>query len=235
MRNFVLFLAAALSSGTALAQSQPGGTSETGTLVNRRAAQIHGESRVDARLTMKQFGDCSVARAPYASLQLVNMPVDASGYEKQLDRVISDDCLSTGELSIPATVARGAIFEALYRKEFAAEPPLNLKDLPAYDYSAGYSRPFSAEAGNVIGLAVVGDCVARTSPIAAHELLVSVPGTAVEDRNVAVVARTLPGCIPPKQTFKFSRSVIRSSVAEGMYRLASILREQRRALKKASQ
>ena len=210
--------------GVAAAQSQPGGTSETGTLINRRSAQIHGESRADARLTSKRFGECSLARAPVAAVQLIDAPVDGPDYDRLIKRVIVDDCLSVGELSLPHQVIRGSLFEALYIKEFGHRAPTSLKDVPTFDYSSGYSRPLSGEALSVISLAVVGDCVARSAPIAAHELITSIPGSGIEDRAVAVVARLLPGCIPPKQTVKFSRSVMRASVAEAMYRLSGINR-----------
>lgn len=217
-------LLATVVPGVAAAQSQPGGTGETGTFANRRAAQIQGESRADARLTSKRFGECSVARAPVAAVQLVDAPVDGPDYNRLIKRVIVDDCLSVGELTLPHQVIRGSLFEALYIKEFGRRTPTSLKGVPTFDYSSGYSRPLSAEAQNVIGLAVVGDCVARTAPVAVHELITSIPGSGVEDRAVAVVARLLPGCIPPRQTYKFSRSVIRASMAEAMYRLSGIER-----------
>ena len=228
MRNICLAFAglAAVVPAAAAAQSQPGGSSETGTMINRRSAQIHGESKADARLTSKRFGECSVARAPVAAMQLVDTPVDSPDYDRLVRRVIVDECLSVGELTLPHLVIRGALFEALYAKDFGRQAKTSLKAVPTYDYSSGYSRPFSGNAQNVIGLAGVGDCVARTSPIAAHELITSLPGSGIEDRAFATVARILPGCIPPKQTFKFSRSVVRASVAEAMYRLSGIARAQ---------
>ena len=65
MRRLLLW-AAALAPSAAVAQSQPGGSSETGTLINRRAAQIQGESRADARLTSKRFGERSIVRSSIA-------------------------------------------------------------------------------------------------------------------------------------------------------------------------
>jgi len=39
--------------------------------------------------------------------------------------------------------------------------------------------------------------------------------------NFAVVAKELPGCVPPKQTFRFQRSIIRAAIAEALYRLST--------------
>ena len=228
VRHLVVLSLAMLWSGAALAQSQPGGTSETGTLINRGAAQIHGESRADARLTSKRFGECSVARAPVAVLNLIDLPVDTKDYERKMFRVVDDECLSVGELRLPWQIIRGAIFEALYVKEFGRAAPQSLKDVAIFDYASAYSRPLSQQAQSVVGLAFVGDCVARTAPVASHEFLTSIPGSGLEDRAFAVVARILPGCIPPNQTFKFSRSVVRSPIAEAMYRLSSVARVQRK-------
>ncbi len=234
MKRFILLAGAAASiatiwSGSAATQTAPGSSGETGSLITRRSAQISGESKADARLTAKRFGECTLARSPAAAAQLVDMAVDAPGFDKHVRRVIHEDCLSAGELRLPGTVIRGTIFEALYTRDFGRSANPNLKSAPTFDYTKPYSRPFSGSAESVIGLAIVGDCAVRTDPVAAHQLVTSIPGTQLEDRAVAQVARHLPGCVPPNKAFKFSRSIIRASVAEALYRLSSSVRQARGA------
>ena len=225
MRHLILCVAA-LAPSVAIAQSQPGGSSETGTLITSRPAEVRGESRLDARLTLRQFGSCTLRRTPQVALQVVNLPVDVPDFDKTIRRIASEDCLVAGDLHMPPSLLRGSLFEALYLRDFGRAVAPALKGVPSFDYARGYSRPLSAVAQNTIGLAVVADCVARTSPISAHEFITSLPGSPLEDRAFTVVGRLLPGCVPPQQTFKFSRSVVRSSVAEAMYRLSSVARGQ---------
>ena len=225
MRSLILCVATLVPS-VAMAQSQPGGSSETGTLITSRPAEIRGATKVDARLTLRQFGNCTLRRTPQVAVQVINLPVDEAEFDKTIRRIASEDCLVDGDLHMPPSLLRGALFEALYLRDFGRAVAPALKGVPSFDYAQGYSRPLSPAAQNAIGLAVVADCVARTSPIAAHEFITSLPGSKLEDRAFTVVGRLLPGCVPPNQTFKFSRSVVRSSVAEAMYRLSGVARGQ---------
>jgi hypothetical protein len=205
-------------------QSQPGATAETGSLINRRdPAQIRGETTLAARMTLREFGNCTVRRSPNATLAVVNLPFGTRAFDKAIHQVAQDECLSDGMLVIPQYLMRGAIFEALYLLEFGrdANPNPNLKSAPSFDYTTGYQRPVGPEAANAIALAVVGDCVVRTVPAASHRLLTSLPGSQLESDSISTIAHELPGCVPPNQTFHFQKSIIRAALAEAMYRLSN--------------
>ncbi len=211
--------------GIASAQSGPGETLDTGSLIKRgNPAEIRGESTTAARLTLKEFGMCTVQRRPARALAVIDLPVDTAEASRAIRGLASEDCLADGELRMSQSLLRGAIFEALYLREFGRDAKFNLQKAPAFDYAAGYSRPLSPQAIQSVGLAIVGDCVARTAHGAARELIASIPGSALEGSAIAVVARHLPGCVPPRQTFRFSRTIIRSSMAEALYRLSTTAR-----------
>jgi hypothetical protein len=210
-----------LMASPAFSQSQPGASPETGTLIRRDPAQIRGETTFAARMTLKEFGTCTVGRAPKVALAVVDLPYGTAAFDRALHRIADAECLSAGELVIPPYLMRGAIFEALYLREFGRGANPDVKSSPSFDYIAGYERPVSADAANTIALAIVGDCVTRTVPLAAHRLLTSLPGSQLESDSIAAIAHELPGCVPPKQTFRFQRSIIRAAVAEALYRLSS--------------
>jgi hypothetical protein len=225
----VVGLALSAVATTTLGQSQPGATAETGSLINRRdPAQIRGETTLAARMTLREFGNCTVRRSPKATFAVVNLPFGTRAFDKAIHQVAQDECLSDGMLVIPQYLMRGAIFEALYLLEFGrdANPNPNLKAAPSFDYTIGYQRPVGPEAANTIALAIVGDCVVRTVPAAAHRLLTSLPGSQLESDSISTIARELPGCVPPNQTFRFQKSIIRAALAEAMYRLSSGTRRQ---------
>jgi hypothetical protein len=204
----------------ASAQSQMGATSETGTLITRRLAQVRGETTLEARKTLREFATCAAAGHPGIVEAAIDDAVDTKSYRRKLIDVSNEDCFSSGEMQMPAELLRGALFEAMYLREFGDAPNPDLTSAASYDYSAPYSKPLSEEAQNTVGLAIVGDCVTRTASEKVHALLASVPGSPAEDRGFAEVAKILPGCVPPNKTFRFSRSVVRGSVAEALLRLS---------------
>jgi hypothetical protein len=198
-----------------------GATPETGSLIRRDPAQIRGETAFAARMTLKEFGTCTVGRSAKAALAVVDLPYGTSAFDKAINRLADVECLSSGTLIIPPYLMRGALFEALYLREFGRNANPNVKSAPSYDYMAGYDRPVEPDAANTIALAIVGDCVTRTVPLASHQLLTSIPGSQLESDSIAAVAKELPGCVPPRQTFRFQRSIIRAAVAEALYRLST--------------
>jgi hypothetical protein len=218
---FVIGLSFALMASAAQSQSQMGATPETGSLIRRDPAQIRGETAFAARMTLKEFGTCTVGRSAKAALAVVDLPYGTSAFDKAINRLADVECLSSGTLIIPPYLMRGALFEALYLREFGRNANPNVKSAPSYDYMAGYDRPVEPDAANTIALAIVGDCVTRTVPLASHQLLTSIPGSQLESDSIAAVAKELPGCVPPRQTFRFQRSIIRAAVAEALYRLST--------------
>jgi hypothetical protein len=224
--------ALAFAASTALlAQSQAGGTSETGTLITRHLAQVHGETTLAARKTLREFGTCVVNKMPGIAEDAIDQPVDTKSFHKTLVVLADEDCFSSGELTMPKELLRGAVLEAMYLREFARGPRADLKTAPTFNYAAPYSRPFSGEAQNTIGLAIMGDCVTRTAQDKAHELVTTIPGSPPEDRAIGAIAKYLPGCIPPMQTIRLSRSIIRGSVAEALLRLSRLTQQQASASK----
>jgi hypothetical protein len=218
---FVIGLSFALMASAAQSQSQMGATPETGSLIRRDPAQIRGETAFAARMTLKEFGTGTVGRSAKAALAVVDLPYGTSAFDKAINRLADVECLSSGTLIIPPYLMRGALFEALYLREFGRNANPNVKSAPSYDYMAGYDRPVEPDAANTIALAIVGDCVTRTVPLASHQLLTSIPGSQLESDSIAAVAKELPGCVPPRQTFRFQRSIIRAAVAEALYRLST--------------
>lgn len=219
--RLVFAVAVLMMAAPASAQGQPGARAPTGSLIPRRVAEVYGETKLAARLSLRQFGVCVVKRRMKGALSLIDMPVDSAQYRKAISDIVSDECLASGELTFPYDLLRGQIFETLYLDQLDRFRKPDFTGVPSFNYAKAYSRPLTETAQNIIGLGVVGDCVARTVPMEAHNFLRSFPGTKLEDQALAAVVKQLPGCLPPRQTFRFSRSIIRGAVAEAIYRLSS--------------
>ena len=193
---------------------------EMGTLLTHRPASVNGTTKIDARRTMREFGTCSVARAPGSAERFVGLPVDSPDAARFLPSVASPDCLGDGELHIPRPIIRGSLFEALYVRRFHRSGPVTFAGAAPIDYAAGYSPPYSPAAANAIGMGQLGDCVVRADGEDAKTLILAIPATAEEDGAIAGLTAHLGPCVVKGQRITFSRSIIRAAIAEGLYRLS---------------
>ena len=205
------------------AQSTMGSSPETGSLIKRRAAQVNGTTKTDARRTTREFGVCVLRRFPKYGERVALEPVHTDEYDKLLKRMLIDDCLSGGsaaELSFPLNVARSAVIEALYVEEFGRSGPTEFSQVPPIDYLAGYPENLPGNARNTIALARFGDCVSRKDPVNARALAVSNPGSPEEIQRLRFLGPSFNGCVIQGEKLTFSRSVIRGAVSEGLFRLS---------------
>ena len=204
----------------ASAQSQPGAGSETGSLIKRApAVVVDGRSLTAAREATRQFGACVVSRRPVFAVRVMQMPVDDPEFSKLMKRLASDECMADGSLTVPILLFRTAVFEAAYLKEFGKSPPEDLKLAPVVDYTVGYSAPLTSTAAVTIALGRMGDCVARADSKAAHFLVTSRPGTALENDAFSVLLKPLPACVVKGETVRISKPVVRGAIVEALYRI----------------
>jgi hypothetical protein len=197
-----------------------GSSPETGSLISRRAAQISGTTKTDARRTTREFGVCILKRFPRYGERLALEPVHTDEYDKLLNRMVTADCLSHGELSFPPNVVRSAVIEALYIEQFGRSGPIEFSQVPPIDYLAGYPDQLTGSARTIVALAKFGDCVSRHDPVNARALVVSIPGSGDEKHRLAELSPSFNGCVIQGEKLTFSRSVIRGAVSEGLFRLS---------------
>lgn len=217
-----IFISLSMLSSGVLAQdgSQAGASSETGTLINRRPASVHGTSKRDARNTTRQFGQCVVQRSPVASLKLVNAAYGGPEYQNLIKNVYAEECLGGGELTMPQKLARSAVFEGLYLERFGRNGPVDFSKSAPIDYAAAYTSPVHEAAGEIVALGRFGDCVARADGVNAKAFILSMPETSAEGQAIAALKPKLGPCVPNGLKITFSRSVLRGAIAEGLYRLS---------------
>jgi hypothetical protein len=65
-----------------------------------------------------------------------------------------------------------------------------------------------------------GECVSRARAEEVRQLLAAPPETPLESRAITLLSPSLSGCVPKGQDFRFSKTVLRGALAEGMYRLS---------------
>jgi hypothetical protein len=216
--------------GIALATGGPAWAQETGTLITHKSAEIDGRGRDAARATMEAFAACTVSRFTGRAEALADVPVDSPRYERLFRNMYDsygDECLSGmegGTLSFSSGLFRGALFQALYEREFKRDAPTDFSAVTDTGYLQLYSSPLSAEARTALALERFGECVARADARGVQKLLRQRPGSSDEDQAINALRPTFAACIPRDQTIRFSPSILKGAVAEGIYRLSKAAR-----------
>lgn len=211
------------AAGAALLVASPGFAQETGTLVQHRAAQVDGRGQDAARATMEAFAACLVSRASGRAALLADVPVDSPRYEQRfLSLVDLEDeiCLSSGDLSFSNSLFRGALFQALYDREFRGRGPTDFSGVTDTGYRQLYATPLSDTARTAIALEQFGECVSRADAAGVQMFLLQRPGAAKEKESIAVLMPKFGACIPKDNTIRFSPSILKGALAEGIYRLS---------------
>lgn len=214
-------LFAVYNGAPAVAQSQPGASSETGTLINTRPASVNGRGKVAARQTSRQFATCAVRMHRATVEQLLRTPMVDPDYRRLLNRAVTDDCMGPGELRMTIALMRSALFESMYLARYSRRSLDSFNDIPAIDYRGGYGADMTPEIANVIQLGQFGYCVVRADPVATRAMVLSLPGSGNEDSALKALMPKLSRCVPKTLQISFSRSVLRGAVAEGLYRLTA--------------
>lgn len=216
--------------GFALAAGAPASAQETGTLITHKSAEIDGRGRDAARATMEAFAACTVSRYTGRAQALADVPVDSTRYERLFRNMFDsygDECLSGmegGRLSFSSGLFRGALFQALYEREFKENAPTDFSAVTDTGYLQLYSSPLSAEARTALALERFGECVSRADPLGVRKLLRQRPGSSDEDEAINALRPKFAACIPRDQTIRFSPSILKGAVAEGIYRLSKAAR-----------
>ncbi len=194
---------------------------ETGTLIKRKVAQIKGSGPDAARAALEDFATCVVDRSPTRAARISEVPVGTAEYSQILSSLSDfyDTCLSTGELTSNSMIFRGAVFQALYKREFKSAETLDFAGIET-GHRAIYPETIGDEARNILALANFGECVTRADAANVRTLVRAIPGSAVERDGFAVLSGHYSGCIPQGEQISFSRSVLKGALAEGLYRLS---------------
>lgn len=177
-----------------------------------------------ARQSLAEFAKClSISKAERVN-ELVRLPIDSAQYRRIAQRLYEtadDMCVGDGSLRYNAVLFAGAIYDALYTRDFGYGGPQSFPDSVNTRYADRYRAPYSADARQAIAIEQFGECVARAEPAESRQLLLAGLGTAAEEQQFAALKPRFQACVISGKTVEMSKAVIRGAIAEGMYRLSS--------------
>jgi hypothetical protein len=173
-------------------------------------------ARDKARLVTMRFAACMIKAHRTAVLKVIEPEPWQDGADRKLVRIVDEQCLEEGELSMPTNLLRGALYQVLYREKFPSAPP----PLPAtpIDFTAGERASLSEEARTEVALRQFGDCVARRDAQNAHALIVSAPGSNKETAAINALAPHFSPCVIQGAKWTLDRASVTAILSEVLYR-----------------
>ena len=151
---------------------------------------------------MNRYAECVVKKRTSA----VRRALSNATYQEvnhELAKLANNDCILTGELRMDETLFRGAVYRALYKRDFGADAAL-----PAS------SVTLTAASDPVL---VFGNCVATLDPVEARAFVLAQPATSVERDAVAKLGASFSQCLAPGNEGRFSKTVLQGALAEALY------------------
>jgi len=133
-----------------------------------------------------------------------------------LQSLSTSDCLRSGELRMSTELMRGALFRALYRRDFLRAAPA-FAEAP-YDFSKAVSDQTTLENQTYVILRRFASCAVRADPEDGRRLMLTAVASKAENEAFRGLTPHLGPCLPQGLEVKFSRMMIVNLVAEAMYR-----------------
>ncbi|MBO9623082.1 MAG: hypothetical protein J7500_10265 [Sphingomonas sp.] len=206
MYGIAMLFGACLVLGAPAAQAQ-----QTGHIIADHAAEVSTRdvSAADqARDTMNRYGICVVRMKSVAVKRALSKPSDEA-IDAALAKIAISECLGSGELTMSRPLFRGAVYRALYIRDFGqvSQAPAAVAE-PAVTTSANLLQSF-------------GDCVVVADPDDARALVLATAATQTERSAIARLGPALGSCVAPKNQMRFSRAVLQGVLAEALYKRAA--------------
>jgi len=179
-----------------------------------------GDLKIEARRATLLMAECFVRGGRSFVMNFIAYPAESKqarwawgqlGYHRW--------CLPDANMKFSGTLLRGALFQALYLRDFGATDAGSFAAVPVIDYAATYRAKSDKTFESAVGQSRFGDCVVRANPVTARSLIRSKIGSPEELSSFANLASALNGCVTKGRLVNFSRSALRGLVAEGLYRL----------------
>lgn len=159
-----------------------------------------------ARQTMNSYAACLVrTRSVKVSRALARPTAEV---QSALAGLADSSCLNDGKLKMSGDLLRGALYRALYLRDFARTAPVS-------DAAPG-AVPASSDV-----LQQFGYCVDQADPLNARAFVASVPATGAERAALQGLGPALSRCVAPGNNVRFSRSTLQGVLAEAAYRRAT--------------
>lgn len=181
-------------------------------------------SQTEAERTMQLYSDCMVGRRQYQAkiAEFLRTSPDSPQFGERGMKLIEPTCMpraiSRTQMRMAPAIFRPALYSALYRTEFK-RAPADVGNRAKLDYAAELEAGAVAPA-NYAYLREVGDCTSRAKPAEVRALILTRIGGDDEKSALAALMPAVQQCVPEGAKLRFSRTILRGTLAEGLYKLS---------------
>ena len=169
---------------------------------------------------LESYADCLAKRGSGTGARIkeyLSVPVGNEVDEKLIKRLVVSECLTNaGRMSMAHELFARALYTAIYRKEFAANPPTDFAVASSYDGEfAPDQLPLEI---NQKYLRQMGDCVVAHDLAAAHEYVLAKVWTKKDEEILPEVVAAAAQCVAQGVELRFSAPMLKGIVAESLYK-----------------
>lgn len=206
-------------------------------------------STKETRALTHAYAKCVVDRQAKKASEALLENADNGTILRKYRQLINGECLArqtkqTSQMKFGGDLYRYALADALVARELAAAPAPELGAVPRLEHrDPGEAPSQTTKSGKRLGkekyeealknyrqsasfsyVSRYGECVVRVAPAGAKALLLTVPDSAEENARFRELGTALATCLPPGETLRFGRVVLRGTIAINYYRLAHAAR-----------
>ena len=180
-----------------------------------------GARAADAQRVLNSYAKCVVNKSRRGVESYLSILPGTANAGPALLKLMTDECLDSGDLRFKPPLIRGALFESLYQADLKWLKTSNLKAAPAIDYSSGAPSAMSDGTKFHLGLLDFADCIVRSAPDEVLGLLGTKVASAAEAASFGGLGPTMNACLTKDVSLTFSRPILRGVLAESLYRLSA--------------
>jgi len=213
---------------------------------------IRGLSQAEWRYAFRDYGICVVSRYRKLATAVILDNVDDETLVKHRKPLPANDCLKPPKMlsiwaGLSADRVRYAIADALVRSELKGSPAPDLSAVPKLSHLEPGPPPARAAATGkplpekefeeaskqyreqylFAQFSRFGECVVRTNPAAARDLLLTEPESVQEGAAFGKVKPAMANCLIPGETMALTKLPLRGTIAVNYYRLSRASGERR--------
>ncbi len=200
------------------------------------------------RKVAANFGKCVVKLDPVSAKKAVLSDLESAEINKDHKKLLDPRCLPStvgsgirlqmDDLSLKAAIAQTLIYRDLQNSQFSdftRAPPLTHRQpyplktindktgLPLSEKSIKSQQEAIARKTLAYTLSRFGECVVRTDPASARNVVFAPIGTTEEMAAIKAMAPVLSSCIAKGENVAFTRLSIRNTLGVNYYRLANAM------------
>ncbi len=187
-------------------------------------------SENEADVYLAKYVDCIVEHKTTRTVaaKFLKQVINSKPYFALAAEAAPSSCMSvdkTGSelyMMVPTNIFRDALYPAFYRFQFRNMPvQTSIKDLAPLSLSSEFDGPLTALPATYRPQRALGDCISRSSPLAAHLLLTSLPWSPQDAAAIDQLKPAIASCLVQGKTISLTRSALRAYIGEAMFKLVS--------------